>query len=367
MSSNEALERCEVCGRYFDSGTMQEIDGYGLVCEECLNRHFERCPICGTMVHVETCRYDSRGDFMCDDCYIGWYYTCTRCGEFVHCEDARWVNDEVYCHYCYDEIVEQSDGDGDYIYSYNFKPRFRFYSLDNENESVFYGIELELDDGGEDVDKAMELLNILGEGWYAKHDGSLDDGFELVCHPMSFLYMKENLFPRLEAFCEKAVELGYRSHDAGTCGLHVHVSRAPLSETTIANLLNCIELHFDFFLRFSRRTRSQLERWASRYGDDIYDVIDEIKKNKDATFFNRYRAINLTNDHTVEIRIFRGTLKYQTIIATLSLVDALVRYCIQHDEDTVKQQSDKKFIDELIEISNKNKFLIDYLKERRLI
>ena len=43
-------------------------------------------------------------------------------------------------------------------------------------------------EAGEDSDNARRLLAIANQGQprlYCKHDGSLDDGFELVTHPMS--------------------------------------------------------------------------------------------------------------------------------------------------------------------------------------
>ena len=43
----------------------------------------------------------------------------------------------------------------------------------------------------------------------------------------------------------------------------------------------------------------------------------------------RYHAVNLSNKNTVEIRLFRGTLRYKTFIATLQFTATLVRYAKQ--------------------------------------
>ena len=40
---------------------------------------------------------------------------------------------------------------------------------------------------------------------------------------------------------------------------------------------------------------------------------------------DRYYAINLTNNKTIEFRLFRGTMNINTFIATLQLVDRMVR------------------------------------------
>lgn len=40
-----------------------------------------------------------------------------------------------------------------------------------------------------------------------------------------------------------------------------------------------------------------------------------------AVHAGRYQAINLTPDHTIEVRIFRGTLKPATLLASIEFVD----------------------------------------------
>ena len=42
----------------------------------------------------------------------------------------------------------------------------------------------------------------------------------------------------------------------------------------------------------------------------------------------RYTAVNLTNADTVEIRMFRGTLKLNTLKATLQMVNHLVEVAV---------------------------------------
>ena len=148
-------------------------------------------------------------------------------------------------------------------------------------------MELEIDEGGEVKSKARSLLetaNREGEYLYIKHDGSLDDGLELVTHPMSLDFQLHRV-PWAE-ICGKAVELGYISHQASTCGLHVHVSRAAFGETeaqqdaAIARVLYFFEKHWEELLKFSRRTPRQLERWAARYGykEQPKEILDFAKK-----------------------------------------------------------------------------------------
>ena len=160
--------------------------------------------------------------------------------------------------------------------------------------------------------------------------------------------------------------MGYRSHQAGTCGLHVHVNRTAFGETTaqqdtcIARVLYFFEKHWEELLKFSRRTPRQLERWAARYGykDSPRDILDHAKKGGGA---GRYTCVNLQNDATVEFRMFRGTLKYNTLIATLQLVNQFCSVAICLSDEELKAMSWTSFVS-----GCQQPELIQYLKERRL-
>ena len=75
----------------------------------------------------------------------------------------------------------------------------------------------------------------------------------------------------------------------------------------------------------------------------------------------RYTAVNLTNADTVEIRMFRGTLKLNTLKATLQMVNHLVEVAVAMSDTTVQELSWFDFLDTVHEPE-----LIQYLKERRL-
>ncbi len=73
----------------------------------------------------------------------------------------------------------------------------------------------------------LEAANISDEHIYIKSDGSLDDGMEIVSHPMTLDFHKQFCWKEI---MRKAISLGYRSHQTGTCGLHIHVNRDSLGE-----------------------------------------------------------------------------------------------------------------------------------------
>ena len=80
--------------------------------------------------------------------------------------------------------------------------------------------------------------------------------------------------------------------------------------------------------------------------------------------FDRYTGVNLTNSDTIEFRIFRGTLRYQTILAALQLVDEICRAALVMSDYSIKEMSWSDFVGNLE--SSVCPELIEYLKSRRL-
>ena len=139
---------------------------------------------------------------------------------YYHRDDPD--NEEPLCYTCHSHYTG-----GRSIQDYYYKPEPTFYG----NGPRFFGVELEIDGGGENSLHARRLLRLANDGMeriYCKHDGSLDEGFEIVTHPMSLDYQLHQM-PWMQ-LCKEAVTMGYTSHQAGTCGLHIHVSRLAFGE-----------------------------------------------------------------------------------------------------------------------------------------
>ena len=88
------------------------------------------------------------------------------------------------------------------------------------------------------------------------------------------------------------------------------------------------------------------------------DILDHAKKGYGG---GRYSSVNLQNRDTIEFRIFRGTLKYNTLIAALQLVNRVCDAAIALPDDMLKSLSWTTFVSGVTEPE-----LIQYLKERRL-
>lgn len=353
------LLTCGICGRQYPADQMTEFDEVPL-CIECFANETILCSRCGTRLWSD----DNAGDeytHLCQTCYDRFYTTCTQCHRTIHLDDAYYESDDdydAYCSSCFERRREDLC-----IQSYYYKPEPRFLG----DGRRFYGVELEIDNGGEDHRKAKKLLEIANvddvERLYIKHDGSLNDGMELVSHPATLDYHLKSL--PWSDILEKAKSMGYKSHQSGTCGLHVHVNRTAFGETeaeqdeVIARILYFFEKHWEELLKFSRRTPKQLRQWANRYGlkEHPQDILKHAKGDQE-----RYTCVNLTNYHTIEFRMFRGTLTLNSFLATLQLVERIVDVALCFTDEEIKNLSWTSFVFGCSHMPE----LVQYLKERRL-
>ena len=357
MKGNNII--CSECGAVISEEYAHTFDGHTM-CEDCFESSTVACDNCGERIW----RDDAEGDSiltLCSHCYEYGYTTCEGCGRLIHNEDAYYEDgdDYPYCRECFEKLNDNA------IKNYSYKPEPIFYGSGN----LFYGVELEIDKGGEENSNAQRLLDIANsrdERIYCKHDGSINDGFEIVSHPMSLDYHINNM-NWLDVF-EKATQMDYRSHNTSTCGLHIHCSRSAFGkdydkqEQAIGRVVFFVEKHWNELVKFSRRTPENLNHWAAKYATISNTTEETYKKAKDKRM-GRYVAVNLENYNTIEFRLFRGTLRYKTFLATLQLVDEIC-YCAINM--TYKEIEDMSWLDFVGRILPKKSELIEYLKEKRL-
>ncbi len=352
---------CTRCGSAIptDEETYHQDD---VLCPSCAECYTDICSHCGERFwnhhNVGTNNFP-----LCQDCYDAHYHTCDDCGAILHHDDCCYIDDDddtPYCSHCVDEHRISCS-----IQSYYYRPEPVFHGVGKR----FFGVELEIDNGGElnsVADALYQIGNQTGNNIYIKHDGSLDDGMEIVTHPMTLDFHKEKM--PWEELCKEALQSGYYSHQAETCGLHVHVNRNSfgdtqvLQELAIARVLYFVETHWNELLRFSRRTQRQLNKWAARSGrkDSPKEVMDCAKHNG----AGRYTCVNLTNYSTIEFRIFRGTLKVNTILATLELVHIICDLAISMSDEEFQAMTWTGFVAAIP--TDVYPELVQYLKERRL-
>ena len=223
---------CANCGIEHPLDTMYQVEGDWL-CESCADRLTVVCDYCNERIYEENAVEDDTHT-LCDHCFDEYYIRCEDCGRIISRDRAYWDNDDnVYCSSCWDEH-------NDIIHEYNYTPDLVFHGKGLRH----FGVELEIDNGGtvnNNAQKLLDIANASAENLYIKTDGSLDDGMELVTHPMTLEYHLSEM--PWEEVLRKAQSMGYLSHAAGTCGLHVHISRLAFGctyeqqEAAIARLL----------------------------------------------------------------------------------------------------------------------------------
>ena len=350
----EDVRICDCCGEIIHEGENYSWIGDDIVCDDCRRNECGCCENCDELIYNSEAITDD-GHFVCRSCYENEYYHCNCCGMLLHQDDTYAYNDMDFCYDCYSRKNHT-------IHEYSYKPEnLLFYG----NGERYLGVELEVDEGGHDDDNALEILeegNYTDEHIYIKNDGSLHNGFEIVTHPMTLQY-------HLHDFCwedvlHKAVQLGYLSHQTTTCGLHVHVNRTALGsneisqDMAISRILYFVEQNWNELLKFSRRTESAMNHWAARFG---YESTPKKLLNKAKCTYGRYHAVNLCNRHTIEFRMFRGTLKLETLYATLQLVDRICDLAVNLTDSEMQNISWSEFVSYITEPE-----LISYLKRRRL-
>ncbi len=299
-------ERCAMCTDNYLSERGETLDDY------------YECPCCNRYVDRD---YTSnwRGEIYCDTCINNNVYTCSDC------DTQLWDGDD---HDCYDE--DYTDG---VIHDYSHKPRPYFFGK-KPSERIYMGFELEVEVyGGDRYEHAEKVQNSLGERVYLKHDGSLECGFEIVTHPHSLeSYRKEFSW---ESFAQFRKD-GLRSWNTSTCGLHVHVSRdafgVPYDNRTdnFSQHIRSRQAHELRFIKLIYDNERQVCRLAGRHSDSYANFAD--KRNLTNKVFRgrdvggRHAAVNTYNESTLEVRIFKGSLKHERVLMALEFVHSTVEY-----------------------------------------
>ena len=363
---------CDQCGEYHPFNDAQEVRryrGYREVteywCPGCADDYAVECDDCGELWRTGDIREDGFGTTVCGHCYENSWCYCSDCGRLIRHDDANFADDdEPYCDTCWSRRGAGA------IRQYGYKPEPIFASRAREDaaKALKFGIELEVDNGDDAYGTAKEVTEAADGRIYCKRDGSLDSGFEIVTHPATLAYhLYDFRWANIMRICKQS---GFKSHDTETCGLHIHVGRMELGEggderdDAAAKLVLLAYALRDGLTTFSRRKASHLGRWAAFPSLSVSPSLTDAELCNHATAVarsTRYSAVNLQNSATVEFRIFRGTLKRDTLAASLQLVSNLCKYAMTH---SARECLSATFVD-IVNV-DPTSVLLDYCQSRRL-
>lgn len=303
------LADCDQCGNTFDSDDMTYIRNE-LICESCRDDSF-------TWSDYEDEWIDN------DDVAEGIDEYGNRVT--IHCnnDSFTWSDEEdMYVHddYCPpNRTPSPANIIRDYHSSrHDYSPQGDAWT---QRTGYLMGAELEVEamtvDRGEAAFRIHELVNPngeRGERMFFERDGSLENGFEMITQPMSLPALAETF-----KFLENAEAIGgLRSHMTRTCGLHVHVSKRGLSALQINKVVSFVnDPNHEWLIRAVAR------RYSTGFCAIKAKKMGHLHYRQD----DRYEAVNLQGSRTIEFRIFKGSLKYRSVMAALEFCHALIQFC----------------------------------------
>ena len=363
------ISYCEDCEEWhYDDNMVYIEDIHTQVCECCANNgDYFLCHDCGNWYTTDYANSCYNGEFsVCDRCRDNHYTYVECCDTFID-SDHAYYNEQNDCYYCEDHYDEDID-----IYDYHGFSNWQKQTLKNENPPYCIGFELEVENTKHSHDN-NDLARFVKNTYpvICSKDGSIDYGFEIVSHPLSYNYIVENQ-DKLKTMLEELASRGCESHNPGTCGLHFHVTH-PHNDDIIDRIILIMETYKEELITFSRRTSGQMEQWC-KFLSDIKDGEDckslyYIKKNKETS--TRYMALNLTNYNTIEFRIFRGTLNFDTFMASVELVNNIMTLCsnleIPIEEITWDRLTETQFAHTYCDVKNIRSTIIPHSNDDKYI
>lgn len=270
------------------------------------------CFICGKNKSKNNIELTNRMN-VCNKCFAEFNgFRCHSC-DGIYLGDEYDANYRV-CIYCAKGFKNDDENDKIHIHNYFFKPYPIFHKIDDEKE-LYMGVELEI--GG---NKNVENVNLFAskfenDFFYIKKDRSIPKyGCEIVSYPATLEYHKSEK-SKWKEILNGAIKLGFKSFDINNCGIHIHINKNYLTNLEISKLDCFVNKNHELFTNFARRT--------SKYSSFLCKPYYLYGKQLNV---NRHCAVNLCNQHTIEFRIFKGTLNYNSFISILELIYCLIDF-----------------------------------------
>lgn len=299
-------------------------------------------------------RNDTVDGHVCDSCFEDYGFA-EDTGQYHHTDNIYYhESDDAWYTYPEDDPPNRrSGGDPDGVMDYSTNV-LAHVSKDDSFESsptgdFHMGVELEtmLTDGDAD-EKVYDVRRELGRDYIVgKHDGSLEydgyPGIEFVTRPTS-------LRVHVDKFGGWTDTIGdLIAWKAKCCGMHVHVDANAFTKATLGKMIQFYNAQGNvYFIRRIAGRHPDIDEQAQHYAardTASYNTAHPVIALKGKPGGARYTMINLTNlgrrqserlgvtprqpgsSNTVEIRIFRASLRKERLLAQLEFTHALIMYC----------------------------------------
>lgn len=235
-----------------------------------------------------------------------------------------------------------------YIHQFNYVPKYikHFMPGESEDTTLLLGAEIEVggnnhvtsdNDKNSTVKKCIQIINGSDSDEenliYSTHDGTVQIEFDTMPCSLEFHKNKMNYREMFE-YLDKE---GYKGHDCETAGLHIHANRSYLGksrisqELVISKILYILEKFNDEICVIARRDNDYSEFAGEKQNED--SIVELYGKYKDK---GKRAALNLQHKDTIEFRMFKSTLKYETFILTLEFVKDIIDYAKSVDIEEIE-------------------------------
>lgn len=235
-----------------------------------------------------------------------------------------------------------------YIHQFNYVPKYikHFMPGESEDTTLLLGAEIEVggnnnissdNDKNSTVKKCIQIMNGSDSDEenliYSTHDSTVQIEFDTMPCSLEFHKNKMNYREMFE-YLDKE---GYKGHDCKTAGLHIHANRNYLGksrisqELVISKILYILEKFNDEICVIARRDNEYSEFVGSKKEEN--SLVELYGKYKD---HGKRAALNLQHKDTIEFRMFRSTLKYETFILTLEFVKNIIDYAKSVDIEEIE-------------------------------
>lgn len=235
-----------------------------------------------------------------------------------------------------------------YIHQFNYIPKYikHFMPGESEDTTLLLGAEIEVggnnnissdNDKNSTVKKCIQIMNGSDSDEenliYSTHDSTVQIEFDTMPCSLEFHKNKMNYREMFE-YLDKE---GYKGHDCETAGLHIHANRNYLGksrisqELVISKILYILEKFNDEICVIARRDNDYSEFAGEKQNED--SIVELYGKYKDK---GKRAALNLQHKDTIEFRMFKSTLKYETFILTLEFVKDIIDYAKSVDIEEIE-------------------------------
>ena len=326
ISKTAPVTRCPYCNRYeYESHYVETWDRASKICR--------RCQGSGSWQRSEL--YNGRF-IREDDCRRAMHHNGQSV--YISCNDDDFVYNEEddYWHH-----RDYTPPPPPILSSYHSSKSLQRPIADewSTERGRWFGVELEVEIHESRVgreEKAVQLHKVLndeqiGKRAFFENDGSLSNGFEIITQPMS-LPMHQRFWSWLN---DRNLIKDLRSHNTSTCGLHVHVTKECMTSLQQAKVVTFVNDPSNMQL---------ITAVARRYAEGYCKIKTKDLHNALATT-DRYEAVNVTPRRTIEFRIFKGSLKYESVVAAIEFCNALVEFAIADQGATASSLKIDNFIE----------------------